>query len=78
MTDLKIPNCINCGSHQIRHDSVFGFYKCESCSTVWGNDADDPDYDEDSNACSICSGSGWVLTPLGKDDCPLCGGYGVA
>ncbi|MCC5669871.1 hypothetical protein LC653_40225 [Nostoc sp. CHAB 5784] len=46
MTDLKTPNCINCGSHQVRYDSVFGFYKCENCSTVWGNDEDDPDYDE--------------------------------
>ncbi|MCC5626870.1 TFIIB-type zinc ribbon-containing protein [Nostoc sphaeroides CHAB 2801] len=47
MTDLKTPNCINCGSHQVKYDPAFGFYKCESCSTVWSKDKDDPDYDEE-------------------------------
>ncbi|MEH1805398.1 hypothetical protein [Nostoc sp.] len=46
MSDLKTPNCTNCGSPQVRYDSAFGFYKCETCSTVWGNDEDDPDYKE--------------------------------
>lgn len=46
MTDLKTPLCIECGSHNVRYDSEFGFYKCESCSTVWGLDEDDPDYKE--------------------------------
>jgi ribosomal protein L37AE/L43A len=44
--DIKTPNCINCESSQVRYDSTFGFYKCENCSTVWGQDKDDPDYEE--------------------------------
>ncbi|MEH2061333.1 MAG: hypothetical protein V7K50_03525 [Nostoc sp.] len=43
----KTPKCINCDSSQVRYNSTFGFYKCESCSTVWGMDDDDPDYDEE-------------------------------
>ncbi|MHC5594822.1 MAG: TFIIB-type zinc ribbon-containing protein [Nostoc sp.] len=43
----KTPKCINCKSSQVRYDSAFGFYKCENCSTVWGQDKDDPDYDEE-------------------------------
>ncbi len=46
MSDLKTLNCTNCGSHKVRYDAEFGFYKCESCSTVWARDEDDPDWDE--------------------------------
>lgn len=46
MTYLNITECIKCGSRHVRYDSVFGFYKCESCSTVWADDKDDPDYEE--------------------------------
>jgi hypothetical protein len=46
MDDLKPVECINCGSTRTRYDSAFGFYKCEDCSTVWGKDEDDPDYEE--------------------------------
>ncbi|BAZ54195.1 hypothetical protein NIES4103_68800 (plasmid) [Nostoc sp. NIES-4103] len=53
--DLKTPDCIECGSRQVRHDPEFGFYKCENCSTVWSNDEDDPDYEEyDSDDCPSC------------------------
>ncbi|PMB00059.1 hypothetical protein CEN50_04705 [Fischerella thermalis CCMEE 5268] len=50
MTDLKTPLCIECGSHEVRFDAEFGFYKCESCSTVWALDEDDPDYEQ----CPSC------------------------
>lgn len=46
MSDLKTPLCIECGSHEVRFDAEFGYYKCESCSTFWASDEDDPDYDE--------------------------------
>ncbi|WP_445630416.1 hypothetical protein [Nostoc sp. DSM 114167] len=58
MTDLKTPNCINCGSPNVRYDSEFGFYRCESCSTLWGNDEDDPDYDEEPLDLGACCGCG--------------------
>ncbi len=38
MKNLKTPKCIECGSHKVRFDPDFGFYKCESCSTVWALD----------------------------------------
>jgi rubrerythrin len=50
MTDLKTPLCIECGSHEVRFDAEFGFYKCESCSTFWALDEDDPDYEQ----CPSC------------------------
>ncbi|NWF58105.1 MAG: hypothetical protein HXY43_01990 [Fischerella sp.] len=34
----------------MRFDAEFGFYKCESCSTFWALDEDDPDYEQ----CPSC------------------------
>jgi DNA-directed RNA polymerase subunit RPC12/RpoP len=73
MSDSKTPNCINCGSDQARYDSAFGIYKCETCSTVWGKDKDDPDYDEPAS-CPKC---GHFLEESVDEmqvflDCPIC------
>ena len=38
--------CPECRSTATEYDPLFGYWKCEDCSTVWGHDADDPDYDE--------------------------------
>ncbi|MFB2770351.1 hypothetical protein ACE1AT_13830 [Pelatocladus sp. BLCC-F211] len=54
MKDLKTPLCIECGSHEVRFDADFGFYKCESCSTFWSSDEDDPDYEDDYDYGSCC------------------------
>lgn len=45
--DFGELTCIECHSTAVHHDNVFGFYKCENCSLMWGFDDDDPDYDED-------------------------------
>ncbi|QHG15795.1 hypothetical protein [Nostoc sp. ATCC 53789] len=76
--DIKTPNCINCGSQETRYDSAFGFYKCESCSTVWGNDEDDPDYDE-SVSCPDCWGTGLIYAYVNDSQpskCTTCKGTG--
>lgn len=39
--------CPNCQSRATEFDAVFGFWKCEDCSTVWGHDKDDPDWDDE-------------------------------
>lgn len=46
-------NCPDCNSSNTRYDNGFGFWKCEDCSTVWGHDKDDPDYDE-PDICPEC------------------------
>lgn len=69
--------CPNCQSAATQYDRAFGFWKCESCSTVWGHDKDDPDYEELSE-CETCYGDRMVPTEAGYDSCPTCGGSGYA
>jgi ribosomal protein L37AE/L43A len=38
--------CPSCSSTATLFDRPFGFWKCEDCSTVWGRDKDDPDYED--------------------------------
>jgi hypothetical protein len=38
--------CNECGSYHVHFNPEFGFYKCEACGAVWGDDRDDLDYDE--------------------------------
>lgn len=78
--------CPECKSRSTFKNAGFGYWKCEDCSTVWGHDADDPDYDEvdphswlladepreeDYEVCPTC---------LNEEDysvgCPTCGGTG--
>jgi ribosomal protein L37AE/L43A len=46
--DIQIEGepCPTCESEYTVYNREFGFWKCEECSTVWGHDKDDPDYDE--------------------------------
>lgn len=38
--------CPGCNSTATRFDSVFGYWQCQECPTVWAYDKDDPDYDQ--------------------------------
>lgn len=38
--------CPTCQSDETIFESVFRFWKCEACSTVWATDEDDPDYQD--------------------------------
>lgn len=75
---MEGETCPTCSGSATTYDPVFGFWKCEDCSTVWGKDIDDPDYEdldeEEENYCSLCSGSGYVEELLSS--CPDCRGLG--
>lgn len=46
--DFSGFGCPDCGTeNNIYQDEIFGFYKCENCSAMWGFDEDDPDYEDD-------------------------------
>jgi hypothetical protein len=79
----NFPRC-DCTTLQY-HQEIFDYWECLDCGYTWVFDEDDWVFDQDdsdcgngSSACPICPGSEWVVTSLGKDDCPLCGGYEVA
>lgn len=38
--------CPTCQSDHTCFESVFGFWKCEDCSSVWALDKNDPDYQD--------------------------------
>ncbi|OLP17420.1 hypothetical protein BST81_16645 [Leptolyngbya sp. 'hensonii'] len=38
--------CVYCGSPHIQYDANYGFYRCLTCTKVWGYAGDDPDLDE--------------------------------
>lgn len=78
--------CPHCDSEATNFEPVFGYWKCEDCSTVWGSDEDDPDYD-DAELCPNCHGTGVDGTEGGDPDmgeeytdlaCQTCGGSGYA
>ncbi len=75
---IEGETCPTCSGTHTLYDSTFGFWKCEDCSTVWGKDIDDPDYDEadeeELDYCSLCRGTGYVEELLST--CPDCGGQG--
>jgi DnaJ-class molecular chaperone len=74
--------CIACRSTETYFEPVFGFWKCEACSSVWGYPDDDPDYDELEplvvELCPTCQGDHVVLDEALKDyqPCPTCEGSG--
>lgn len=67
--------CPSCGGRNTVFDSVFRFWKCDDCSSVWAYDTDDPDYDEleDYDICPVCQGTSATDS---EADCPGCGGSG--
>ena len=65
--------CPSCGSTATLKDTDFGFWKCEDCSTVWGHDKDDPDYDE-AEPCPVCLGTGSIQQPDGERAIEVCYG----
>lgn len=49
--------CPLCGSAEFLWDEDYGFYQCEQCHNLWGDEEADPDYDEeplDLGACCAC------------------------
>jgi uncharacterized Zn finger protein len=48
--------CPTCGSQETEYRSNPGFWKCESCSTVWDDDDDGLDDDPDSEDVVSVSG----------------------
>lgn len=42
--------CPECGSTHTEKDALYGFWKCEDCSTAWAFSDDDPDW-EDLEPC---------------------------
>lgn len=78
--------CPECHSRQTYYEPVFGFWKCEECSTVWGDDEDDPDYDE-AELCPECKGTRVSGTEGNPDEdlpdqwsdktCATCNGTGL-
>lgn len=52
---IEGEQCPTCSGKHTLYDATFGFWKCEDCSTVWGKDIDDPDYEEtDYERCPYC------------------------
>jgi len=39
-------NCPSCRSDKTGYHRDFGYWSCDLCACVWGNDDDDPDYSE--------------------------------
>lgn len=80
-TYIEGEPCPTCRSTATLKEVGYGFWKCEDCSTVWGYDKDDPDYDEAEALCNcgqpatkLCDGktaTGTCDRPL----CPSCVGY---
>lgn len=56
--------CPHCNSKNTEFEPIFGFWKCEDCSTVWGHDKDDPDY-EDAENFALIAGNILGIFPRG-------------
>jgi hypothetical protein len=39
-------NCPSCGCSKTEYHGDFGYWTCDLCACAWGNDDDDPDYEE--------------------------------
>ncbi|MBE9050663.1 hypothetical protein IQ243_09595 [Nostocales cyanobacterium LEGE 11386] len=50
--------CPRCNSSRTQYDEYFGFWECADCGHVWGEDEDDPDYDEEILDLGMCCGCG--------------------
>ena len=70
-----MSRCKNCNSPNTTYDHNYGFWQCKDCSTVWGSDIDDPDYD-DPEICPQCKGLGLKLDSALTLPCPFCAGTG--
>ena len=81
---LVMEPCPTCSSTHTAYDAVFGFWKCEDCSGVWGYSSDDPDYDEAVEPCPVCGDRALDSSADHEPDspaeypaeCPGCGGSG--
>jgi hypothetical protein len=39
-------DCPSCRCNKTEYHRDFGYWSCDLCACVWGNDDDDPDYDD--------------------------------
>jgi len=40
------PECPHCGGSTPKLDEAFGYYSCRDCSHVWGQNEDDPAWED--------------------------------
>lgn len=67
-------NCPKCDSSRLQYQENYGYWECLDCGYVWGFDEDDPDYDDCSEMCPVCLGSGKGLI---GEECLICQGAGM-